>query len=196
MTAHVTPRIPPLPRSAWTEEARDIFAMLGGAGALESGPNNNAIETLAWHPNLARAFLTFDIHLLANSSLPPRLRELLILRTAWANRFEYDWRHHQVVGAAIGLTPDDIHAIQYGPEAKDWTDLERTALRATDQLCGGGKIDDITWQALASALNQQQLMDLLFTVGGYTMIAWALNNIGVKLEAGVECGFGVTGEKD
>jgi len=39
-------------------------------------------------------------------------------------------------------------------------------------------------------------MDLLFTVGGYTMIAWALNNIGVKLEAGVECGFGVTGEKD
>ncbi len=193
MTNAPPPRISPLPGPAWTEAARDVFAMLGGSEAREKGPNNNVIQTLATHPALAKAFLTFNIHLLLHSSLPPRLRELVILRTLWTNRCEYDWRHHQLLGARVGLTPDDIAAVQEGPEATPWTDLERSALCAADQLGDGGEIDDATWQALAGALDERQLMDLLFTVGAYTMISWSLNNLRVQLEPGMPRGLGVTG---
>ena len=194
MADEQSPRIPPLPRAAWTDAARDVFAMMGGPQAREDGLDNNAIETLAQHPQLATAFLTFDLHLMAKSSLPPRLQELLILRTCWLNAFEYDWRYHQLAAAALGITPDEVAALREGAQGGDWSDLERAGLRAVDQLHQGGRIDDATWTALAAELSRQQLMDLLFTVGGYVMIAWALSNMGVQLEAGMPRGMGVTGQ--
>jgi alkylhydroperoxidase family enzyme len=193
MTDDHSPRIPPLPRDAWTDAARDVFALMGGPAARENGLSNNAIETLARHPELATAFLTFDLHLLAKSTLPPRLRELVILRTCWVNCFEYDWRYHQRTGAQLGITADEVRALQEGPEADCWTALERAALRAIDQMRQGGRIDDATWGALAAELSPAQLMDLLFTVGGYVMIAMAMSNMGVELEPGMPRGMGVTG---
>lgn len=194
MTADQPPRVPPLPAAQWTEAARDVFAIMGGPAARENGPNNNVIETLAAHPVLAKAFLPFSVHLLATSTLPPRLRELVMLRTLWTHRCEYDWQYHQMMGAQAGVTAQDVKAVQEGPEATRWTELERAALRATDQLLQSGRIEDATWTALATELDQPQLMDLLFTVGAYTMNAWALNNLGVQLEAGMPRGMGVTGE--
>lgn len=188
MTTDRTPRIPPLPAAAWTEAARDVFAMLGGPQARANGPNNNVIETLAVHPDLAKAFLTFNVHLLLNSTLPPRLRELVILRTLCTNVCAYDWAHHQLLGARVGVTGDDVEAVKTGPAADGWSALERAALTAADQLRTTGVVAEETWQVLAGDLDERQLMDLLFTVGAYTMISWSLNTLQVQLEPGVPRG--------
>ena len=52
-------------------------------------------------------------------------------------------------------------------------------IRATDELLSNWTVSDATWAELAKSLDEHQLMDLVFTVGGYATLAQALNTFGV-----------------
>jgi hypothetical protein len=43
-------------------------------------------------------------------------------------------------------------------------------------------VSDQTWAVLSKRLDEQQRMDLIFTIGGYTALAMALNTFGVEVE--------------
>ena len=45
-------------------------------------------------------------------------------------------------------------------------------------------MSDATWKTLSERYNEKQLLDTLFTVGDYTMVAMYLNSVGAQLEAG------------
>jgi hypothetical protein len=49
-------------------------------------------------------------------------------------------------------------------------------------LAADAFITDTTWGALAKFYNQEQLMDLVFTVGQYQLVSMALNTFGVQLD--------------
>jgi alkylhydroperoxidase family enzyme len=176
------PRIPPLPREDWTDQVRDIFAVAEGEGARERGPRSNVVLTLANHPDLAAHFLAFSTYLRKQSTLPARLRELVILRVAWRYACDYEWAHHVNLACHLGVTPGECEAVRDGPDTGDWAPLEQQALQATDQLCDQGRIDGATWEALAAEFDKQHLLDLIFTVGGYATLAWALNSVGVDAD--------------
>jgi hypothetical protein len=55
-------------------------------------------------------------------------------------------------------------------------------LRAVDELVAGAFIHDDTWAALAAELDLEQLMDLVFTVGAYEVLAMALKSFGIQLD--------------
>ena len=71
------------------------------------------------HPKLTRAFLRFNNHLLFSSTLPPRLREVAVLRVAHLHHCEYEWQHHVRMGRETGLTDEDIDGIQRSEAADD-----------------------------------------------------------------------------
>jgi len=54
-----------------------------------------------------------------------------------------------------------------------------------DELHKDAFISNSTWVALAEQYTEQQLIDLVLTVGQYNMIAMALNSFGVQLGEGV-----------
>jgi 4-carboxymuconolactone decarboxylase len=144
----------------------------------------NIFRTLAHHPKLLKRWLVFGNHLLAKSTLPPREREIAILRVGWLCRAGYEWGQHVKIGLSAGLSEDEIDRITRGPEAEGWSDSERALLRATDELHHDSFVSDETWTALAKHFETQQLLDLIFTVGQYHMVSMALNTLGVQLEAG------------
>jgi alkylhydroperoxidase family enzyme len=82
-----------------------------------------------------------------------------------------------------GLENDDIARIAAGPEAAGWSSLDRAMVRAVDELVGDALISDSTWSELAGELDEQQLMDLVFTVGAYEVLAMAFRSFGVELDA-------------
>ena len=43
-------------------------------------------------------------------------------------------------------------------------------------------VSDATWAALAAELDEQQLMDVVFTVGAYDLVAMAFRSFGVELD--------------
>jgi alkylhydroperoxidase family enzyme len=55
-------------------------------------------------------------------------------------------------------------------------------VRAVDELIGDGAVSDATWTALADGLDDRQLMDLVFTVGAYDVLAMAFRSFGVELD--------------
>ena len=55
-------------------------------------------------------------------------------------------------------------------------------VRAVDELLRDAAVADGTWEVLAGELDDQQLMDLVFTVGTYDLLAMALRSFGVELD--------------
>lgn len=183
-------RIPPLPPGQWPEEMKGALAALRPPNPRHDMPRRegrpkglNVLGTLAQHPELARAFHTFNGHVLFATTLSPRQRELLVLRVATVRRSAYEWAQHAVLAGDVGLSHNEVDRIAEGPEAPGWSPLDRAMLRAVDELVGEGEIADATWEALAAELDVRQLMDLVFTVGAYEILALALRSFGVELDA-------------
>lgn len=181
-------RIGNLPREEWTDEAREVFAFWGEPGAWENGSKTNMTMTLAHHPKLANAYHTFGKHLLLASTLPVRPRELVVLRTAWLVKCEYEWHYHVGYGLKAGLTLEEIAAVKDGPQSPIWNgkDKDRAILQACDELYRDSRISDATWAALSLFLDRHQLMDLVFTIGNYVMLSWAVSTFGIPVEDGVD----------
>ncbi|WP_297488348.1 carboxymuconolactone decarboxylase family protein [Acidocella sp.] len=181
MTQHPT-RIPPLPRAEWTEEARDVFAFWGEPGARENGSAANLSMVLASHPKLATAYNTFGKHLLIASTVPLRPRELIVLRTAWHLQADYEWHYHVGYALKAGMTLAEIAAVKEGPDAANWNEADAATLRAVDEILHAHRISDPTWAVLGRYFDRHQLMDIVFTIGNYAMLSWAIASFGVQLE--------------
>ena len=183
------PRIPPLPESAWNEEqAKEIGPFKKGAMLFGTTLRAfNVMDTLAQHEAARKKFNVWANHVMGDTStLPPREREILILRIGWLCQSEYEWGQHSVIGKAVGLTDEEIARIKLGPKAKGWAPFDATLLRAADELRKDAFVSDATWAALAKRYNTQQLMDVVFTVGQYNLVSMALNSFGVQLDEGVK----------
>ncbi len=142
----------------------------------------NVLGTLARHPALTRAFNTFNGHVLFATTLSERQRELLILRVAALRRADYEWAQHAVMAGDAGLDRAEVARIAEGPDAPGWSPLDKALLRAVDELVGDALISDDTWRGLASELDERQLMDLVFTVGAYDLLAMAFRSFGLELD--------------
>lgn len=164
-------RVPPLPHSEWDTDALSVLA------PGRRLPPSNVLGLLARHPDLARAFLTFNKHLLGTSTLPKRTRELVILRVAWRRRARYEWAQHLLIARRAGVTDAEIAEVRAGTET-----LLNTAV---DELETDSCLSDKTYSALAEELDDRQLMDLVFTVGAYGLLAMALNTFEVELDPGL-----------
>jgi 4-carboxymuconolactone decarboxylase len=177
-----TPRLPPLAEADLDEQARALLAPAGGPGGGPAIAAVNIFTTLVRHPGLFRRWLPFGGKLLAGK-LPPRDRELLILRTGWNTRADYEWHQHVRIARAEGLTDDEIGRVQEGPDAPGWAPADSLVLRAADELHGDACITDATWAGLAARYDERQLIEVPMVVGHYHMLAFALNSLGVQVEA-------------
>lgn len=171
------PRIPPLPESEWTDEVRELLPT-GGA----TGPRLNIFTTLVRHPKLFKRWTVFGGHILGKSTLPVRERELVILRTGWRCKSHYEFHQHTRIGLACGLTREEIAKLTRS--ADDWSGRDALLVRASDELHDDQIIEDATWAGLQEHFDEKQLIDLIFTIGQYTLVSMVLNTLGVQAEDG------------
>lgn len=166
-------RLQPLPADQWDEATQQALSAMRGAAT------NNALSTLAHHPALAKSFLRFNVHLLMTSTLPPRIRELAILRVAHRRQCAYEWSHHVRMAKDEGITDDQIVALKRGAAADAF---DQAVITGVDELDEKSELSDQTWAALGERLDDQQRMDFVFTVGCYALLAMAFNTFGIQLE--------------
>jgi alkylhydroperoxidase family enzyme len=169
-------RIAPLPRAAWTADQRRL---------LEGAPPLALLATLVAHQTLLRSWLPLARTIQNAGRLPDRDRELLVLRTAWNCRCDYEWGHHARLALTAGLSPDDISRVTRGPDAPGWHAFERALLRAADDLHATATIDQETWDALAARYDVAGLIEVPAVVGQYHALAFTANALGVALEDGL-----------
>lgn len=193
MPEQIIPRIPPLLPSDWDAAAHDAVGAFPHVRdfVLNNWPDGdarglNGAGMILNHRALAKAYFTFNNHVSANSTLSRRIRELLILRIGWLRRSEYEFAQHIVLGKRAGLTDEEIERIQVGPDAPGWEPIDADLIRAVDELNAEACIGDETWNRLTANFSSEQLMDLVFAVGCYDMMAMAFKTFRVPYDPGME----------
>jgi NAD(P)-dependent dehydrogenase (short-subunit alcohol dehydrogenase family) len=95
---------------------------------------------------------------------------------AWRRRCRYEWAQHVRIARRAGVTEKEIDQIRAGALIP--------VTRAVDELDEDSCLSEETYQALAADLDDRQLMDLVFTIGTYALLAMAFTTFGVELEPG------------
>lgn len=184
--SEIKPRILPLPREQWTDDAREVFAFWGEPNAWEEGSKTNVLMVMGNHPSLGKVYNIWGKHLLMSNTLPVRSLEILILRVACQVKSAYEWHNHVGYGMNAGLTLDEIAAIRDYPQGGSWNEQDEAVLRSVDELIRDGNVSDENWGILNRHFDTQQKMDLVFSIGHYVMTSWALSSFGVQIEGGAD----------
>ncbi|HET9543277.1 MAG TPA: hypothetical protein VFP02_09355, partial [Acidimicrobiales bacterium] len=105
---------------------------------------------------------------------------------AWRTGSSYEWGQHVRIGLDSGLAEAEIEALATESADGAWSDADRLAITVTDELCTTDDLTDDTWDAALTHWGEQDLMELIFLVGNYRMLAGFLNAARVELDDGLE----------
>ena len=140
----------------------------------------NIFGVLCRHMPLLNAWTGFGLYTMRGSRVDPRLREVLILRTACNARSDYEWHQHRRIALRLGMTEAEVDAVRGGAPTGDNThDL---MISCADELAHDSRLSDMTWEKLVSAYGLEWTLDAVLTVGAYTALAMALNSADVQIE--------------
>lgn len=176
-----TPRIAPV-----TDPSDEIIELYerGGMRAPD-GSTLNIFATLAHHPKLLKRWMVFAAHVMSKNTLTPRDRELAILRVGVLCQAPYEFGQHVVIAERCDISAAEIDQVRVGPSHPAWSPFEAALLRSVDELHEHSRILDDTWATLAASYTVEQMLDLVFTVGQYHLVSFALNSCGVELDDGI-----------
>jgi alkylhydroperoxidase family enzyme len=149
--------------------------------ANPDAPTLNIFRTLDHNHELFKGFLALGTHLLRGDALPPREREIVILRTGWRSGSEYEFGQHTLIGRQAGVTDAEIARLA-DAGAGEWAEDDRALIAMVDELCTDDMVSDATWRSLASRWSDAQLLELLVLTGYYRLVSGLLNSAAVALE--------------
>ncbi len=144
-------------------------------------PPLNVLRMIAHAPPTLRPFATFGSSLLLESELPPRDRELLILRVAHLTGASYEWHQHEILGRAVGMTDDDVELAGHGASVDARDSL---LLAAADEITRAVRLTDATLAELLEMLGTRRTMEVILTVAYYNAVSRILESARVPLEEG------------
>lgn len=191
MSNDTTPRLTPLHPAEWNDEILDAlgafssslnFVMTKWQENSDDHRGRATLGFLARYPTLAKAFLTLNKHVAADTLLTFRDKELVILRTAWRRHADNEFAQHIILGKRAGLDSEEILRITEGPGAEGWQPRDATLLQAVDDLVDRDRVSRSTMDKLGETYSDQEIMDIIFLVGSYSLLGTAINSFDIPLD--------------
>ena len=163
-------RVKEIARESMSPEQAEIYEGLLASGGLVGGPNL-AYLRIPRFMRLNQPLVTY----LRNNSVPPRLRQLVILRTIkhWGAKFA--WGYHVPASLKAGVEQETIDAIGAGREPVSVSPEEKAALRVCGELLKSRRLSDEAYQSAVDAFGEAGLADIVVTAGFYSMTSMTLN---------------------
>jgi 4-carboxymuconolactone decarboxylase len=179
------PRLPGLPREQWDQRVLEFFARMEGPVVFENRSTRfNLPPIMAHNLDLANAWLDFNLFLSSDKiTIPTTLRELAILRIAWHKRAGYEWYQHRIIGRRCGLDDARLDAVREGAGAAVWSEEERLAIVAADEIHAHDRVLPETMARLIAQFGESRVLELLWAIGTYGMLAWINNSVEAPIEA-------------
>jgi len=170
-----TPRIQPVADAQMTDAQRQT--------AAKYARTDNGFRTLLNLPQAADGATPMTAYLTNDSTLTPRHRAILILRTAWLTQNDPLWGEYTAQAIKWGLTAQDLHRIAEGPLAQMWPPSERVLMRFADELFRISSVTNQTWNELSGAHDVLYMVDAVETVNHFVFLSLLYNSFGVQPEA-------------
>jgi 4-carboxymuconolactone decarboxylase len=149
-----------------------------GAGPVSVMPEY--MRTIVRHPAIFRAHMEMGSAIF-RGLIPPRERELAVLRTGWLCRAPYEWGEHVDIGKRYGLTVEEVERVPAGSAAQGWGEHDAAILRGVEELIADHCLSDETWNTLAKRWDERQLIEFPMMVGQYVATAMLQNTLRIAL---------------
>lgn len=117
-------------------------------------------------------------------TLDPREREVAILALARLRDSDFEWYAHERVGRVVGLTQQELDALDAAETPTSFSEREQVVLAATRALVSERDLDDATYADAVRLLGHTALADLITLVGYYDLLALSLRTWRVPLPPG------------
>jgi alkylhydroperoxidase family enzyme len=177
-------RIEPLAIEELNGDAKALVARIrASTGGTPDADVPEYFRTMVKHPEIFRCQLEMGTAIF-KGTLPPRERELAVLRIGWLLRAPYEWGEHVVIGKRYGITAEEIERVIVGSVAPGWSEHEAAILSAVEQLLADQTISDATWATLARSWSEPQLIEFPMMVGQYVATGLVQNALRMRLGAG------------
>lgn len=122
-------------------------------------------------------------HLFFKNSLTSREREIIVLRITWRCRSDYEFINHLEIARDRNLmTEDEMLDLTRDTPELSWDRQEAALIAATNEIAETTEMSDETWGILSETLSVPQIMDVIMTVGGYTLNSMACNSLTVDID--------------
>jgi AhpD family alkylhydroperoxidase len=144
------------------------------------GKDLNIFRVLAANPSLLLPFSQLGTAL-SSGSLPPRLRELAILRTAGACSSAYETEQHAERARRIGIDEVEI-AAALRADHYEWSPAESVILAAATELVDSRTLCDETWTALVRFFADAELVELVVLISFYLAVAHIAGGLDIPVE--------------
>jgi 4-carboxymuconolactone decarboxylase len=173
------------PAKMTPQQKRVYDDLLSGPRGGARGPFNAwlRVPPLADHAQKLGAFCRFG------TSLGPKLSELAIIITARHFKAEFEWYAHARLAREAGVPEAIISAVLANrrPEFEDERQASVHDFCAT--LFAKNRVDDATYKRAVAAVGEAGVVEIVGTIGYYSLVSLTLNAFQVELPDGVAKAF-------
>ncbi len=150
---------------------RSELASIEEAIAAERGRVSVLYQALLNSAPLAEGWEKLLTAVRNRSSLPPDLRELVILRVAVLNRAPFEFEAHLPVARKVGVSDEKLAALQLPRIGAPFNPLEQAALSLTDVMTRDVQVPDAVFEAAARHFDVRGVTELVATIAAYNMVS-------------------------
>ena len=135
-------------------------------------------------PAMLRAWTAFAWPLRNDATTPRALRELIIMRVAQLTDAPYEWLAHWDMAVEHGVAVEQLHDLWRWRESDAFSEHERAALAAADDLTLDLGLADRTWSDLDARFQPGEIVELMLTAAFYSCVSRVLGALQLDYPAG------------
>lgn len=164
------------------EKAHPMVKELYEKNIQNSGRVLNLYKVLGHLPYIGLNFQRLGNSILKGEGLPPKLRELAILRVGYISGCRYEFTQHTPIAQRAGLRKKQIDELGQWQMSGEFSDEEKAVLAYTDEVAVRIQVRDETFNQLRHFLTESVVVELTATIGYYGMACRILEALKVDME--------------
>jgi alkylhydroperoxidase family enzyme len=158
-----TPRLPLVDPDSSPPEVAEAFKQF---------PPINVFRVMANARTLFSPYVAYVARLFKPLALDAATERMIVLRVARRSDCLYAWRENVVVARSVGVSDEQIAAIDKGDtNAGVFSDAQKAALAFSDEVMDLIEVTEPTYQAAKQHFSDQALTEILYVVGNYMFVA-------------------------
>ena len=148
------------------------------------GGKLNIYRLLCQAPTCQPGYGQLATAIFAKLDVPPKERELVVLVVAQLQRCAYEWAQHVQIARDMGIEQERIDAVADERfTAPVFNARELALIEFTRQSVENVRVDDPAFNAVAEFYSSRQIVELLFTIGSYMMLARIMEVAELEVDA-------------
>jgi len=153
--------VSPITKDKAAPEVKDVFDTM----EKKYGRVPNIFATMAHRPNVLRSFLPFYGSITQEGTVEPRYKELAYLKASMLNGCQYCSRAHTAGAQKVGITQDQINALQFYSSSDLFDEKEKATLLYAERITrGAAGIRGGTLEDLGKYYTEDQIVELTLVI--------------------------------